>query len=673
MFEDQAHYETQRRNKEIHDEYRQGIAIIRYLADRYYKDHVQVVPDHVYDELLLNVQALELQYGLNDPDSPVDKILDKPDEYSWSSEIYPPMISIETKLNIEVGHQKVIDDFIEKIKGKLKTDVFEIVPEWKYDGIAVNLDYFRGQLVRACTRRGEVITDKAFRCDDIPKVLSNSQYAVDVTQSHICVRGELLIHKTDLLRINTYLYDTGEKLYANERSAVSAIARKVKYCEEADFLRFAQYEVAVLRRLKLTETFGDCLKEENAIVEKIAGMQTHRDMMLFLTSVGFKHTPTFTILTTGNVPNSAMANTLLAEVYQQAQKDRASLPFAVDGLVYKLNDLDLRKKAGSTTHHPHWAIAHKFDAVTHTTVLRDIVFQIGRSGVLSPVGIFDPVKIDATTITRAPLYNEKWINLKALEVGQFIEVYRSGDTIPIIMGPRLTVDVRTKPFSVYEYLKGVCPCCGSAIALRHSEDTKISEAAWVCTNEACPDRVAAALVYFAGKFNMDICGLGEAVAKQLVNEFKIKNPLEIYDISFNDLYPKGQLKTKNKKKYPSKLYAYIHASKLNPLWRLLKSIGIPGIGEHAAKELAQRFLTFDRLLDADMVELTRVPGVDLVLAKNIMRYFGGSAERKQWIKRVGDYQFAAVVRFPKPNLSANGDLVAKADIETLNQENKESQ
>ena len=227
--------------------------------------------------------------------------------------------------------------------------------------------------------------------------------------------------------------------------------------------------------------------------------------------------------------------------------------------------------------------------------------------------------------------------MKGLEIEQNIEVYRSGDTIPIVLGPSLTVDIRQKTFSSFEHLKGVCPCCGHSIALTVLEeptDSTIRPRNYSCLNSGCPDRVAAALTYFAGKFNMDICGLGEATAKQLVRDFKLRNPIEIYDLTHNDLYPKGVLKTKNKKKYPQKLFDYIQGSKTKPLWCFLKSIGIPEVGDSTARSLAERFKTFDALLDASEEELAYTEGVGSVTAKYITRFFAGPVNRSIWREKV---------------------------------------
>jgi DNA ligase (NAD+) len=487
---------------------------------------------------------------------------------------YTPMLSLENTYN-----WGDILDFDGRIRKLLATEKdIEYVVEPKIDGLAVNLIYENGQLKYALTRgngvEGDDVTDNVKTIEGLPLSIGNVPHLIEI-------RGEVYMDGEVFRKINAERANGGEMLFANARNLASGT------------LKLMDSEIVRSRHLKIL-LYG--IGEGN-------GLERQSDIYPFLQELGFI-SQTYYHVALGLGGMKALIGELDGE--------RKRLPYATDGVVFKVNERALQERLGATAKAPRWAFAYKFEPERAETILRNVTFQIGRTGVITPVAELDPVNLSGSRVARATLHNADDIAKKDIRIGDRVVVEKSGEIIPAIVGVRL----ENRPQSGLEKLifPRNCPCCGTPLV------RLAGEVARRCPNADCQGQVIQKFIYFISKTAMDIDGLGETAVKKLVENGKIKTLADIYALQREDLCVLENFGEKS----INRLLANVERSKRTELWRFINGLGIPSIGEKMAKDLANYFHNFDQLVAASLDELGHVRGVGQKVAQGIFDYFRDS-------------------------------------------------
>lgn len=560
-------------------------------AHAYYVMDTPFLSDGVYDAYFRDLQALEERFPeLKYPDSPTQKVMGAVGEGFQEVKHTVPMLSLYTETDHTPAGAMEFHRRITKALGLKEEDPVEYVAEMKFDGLAISLRYEHGRLVRAVTRgdgeSGEDVTQNVMTIKDIPKHLKGvmgRQFPV------LEVRGEIFMKKADFAAINEHLDSVGEKRLVNPRNAAAGALR--------------QHDPKVTAQRPLS-FFAYGIGE----VEGWTGQPTYSQMMLVLSNLGFPVNE----LSMMPIPSSGL---LIA--YNHIQEHREGLPYEIDGVVYKVNDRALQEKLGFVSREPRWACAHKFPAEEAVTKLTTIEVQVGRTGVLTPVAVLEPIFVGGTTVTYATLHNETEIRRKDIRIGDDVIVRRAGDVVPEIVGPvifaRDKYAATSLQWDLFTYVNGVCPSCKGPI-LR--EDGAV---AYRCTSGlACPAQREQGILHFAGRRMMDIQGLGDKIVEDLVKTGLVERPSDLYKLQLTDLLP---LETVGMGKTGLNLLKAIDDSKDTTLARFIYALGIRQVGESTAKDLAQHFGTFDKLAMASIDQLLEVRDVGPIVAESIFAYF----------------------------------------------------
>lgn len=549
----------------------------------YYVDCNPVVSDDIYDDLFRRIQAMEAA----DPSiissvSPTQRVSGGVRQSAKKITHAVPMLSIRTETDFTATGAAAFNDRVARdIEATDLSDADDLLyfAELKFDGLAVSIRYEDGCLVQAATRGdgmvGEDVTENIKTIKSVPLVL-NAPYP-----SVIEIRGEALMLRKDFDRLNQRLIAAGEKPMANPRNAAAGSLRQLDPRETARRpLAFFAYGVGEVKGWP---------------VEPL----TQADLLAKIEAMGAPVYKTRGVLSAEKLPL----------FHKKVAERRNSLPFDIDGVVYKVNSLAVQRELGFVSREPRWACAHKYPAQERLTRLLGIDIQVGRTGQLTPVARLEPVEVGGVVVSNATLHNEGEILRKDIRVGDMVIVRRAGDVIPEVVGPQL--DMRpsgTQPFS----MPRTCPDCGAA-----SENTE-GEAAHYCTGGlSCPSQTKQAIIHFASKKAMDIDGFGEQVAIQLVDLGLVKTPADIYQLSKNDLL---QLEGFGEKS-AVKLLAEIEASKTQPMRRLLFALGIRHAGEGTAKRLSERFDSIEEIASASVEQLSAIDDIGPVVAGSIHRFF----------------------------------------------------
>ena len=542
---------------------------------RYYVLDEPTISDYEYDHMLRRLEDLEAVYPEEiTPDSPTQRIGGQTLS-AFQQVTHPvPLESLQ-----DVFNDDEVCQFLEKIP--LDAPVWSVEP--KVDGLSVALEYRDGVFVRGATRGdgrvGEDVTENLRTIRSIPMTLPEKL-------PRLIVRGEVYMARSVFEEINARRELEGKPLMANPRNAA------------AGSLRQLDPKIAAQRRLDIA-VFNLQLAEGRTFA-------THTETIDYLASQHFKVIPHRQL--------SKIAD-ILAEIAALGD-GRERFPFDIDGAVIKLDELAEREVLGSTAKCPRWAIAYKYPPETKETVLRDIVVQVGRTGVLTPKAELEPVRLAGTTVTYATLHNQDYITQKDIRIGDTVLVRKAGEIIPEIVA----VVLDKRPVDALPYmLPERCPVCGAEVV--RDEDG----AALRCTGAECPAQLLRNLTHFASRNAMDIDGLGPAVMQQLVDSGLVKTAADLYSLRPEQI----EVLDRMGKKSAQNAVEAIARSREDDLWRLIFALGIPEVGEKMAALLAQQFGTMEKLSWATLEELTAIDGFGEVVAQNIVSFFLEERNRRQ--------------------------------------------
>ena len=547
---------------------------LEYYAKLYYDEDNPAISDLEYDRLMNELKDLEKQYPqFITKDSLTQKVGGHVKEEFQKVEHVVPLQSLQDIFSFEELY-----DFEQKVQKVAKEYDFpspQYVVETKIDGLSCALEYVKGELVRGATRGngiiGEEVTENLKTLAHIPKKLKE--------EINITVRGEVFIGKKEFDELNEKREVLGEVLFANARNAA------------AGSLRQLNSKITAQRPLDIFIFNVQRIEEKE--------FQSHYEELLYLESIGFHVNPVKILC--NNIKEAISAIEKIGE-------ERETLSFGIDGAVVKVDNLALREKMGTTSKVPKWAIAYKYPPEKKETVLKDIVCQVGRTGVITPMAILEPVKVAGSTISKTTLHNEDFVKEKDLKIGDTVVIQKAGDVIPeVVEVKKEKRDGTQREFNMPTH----CPVCG-AEALREE-----GEAAIRCMGIECPAKSLRNIVHFSSREAMDIDGLGYQIIQQLVEKNLIQNIADIYTLTLEQI---ASLK-KNGKKFAQNLVEAIETSKKNDLYRLITGLGIRHIGVKGSKILAKRYKTMENLKNASIESLSMVEDVGEITAKSIYEFF----------------------------------------------------
>ena len=546
-------------------------SLLNQYGYEYYVLDQPSVPDSVYDQNYKELVELERLYPeLQTPDSPTQRVGGQVLDTFTKVEHITPMLSLGNAFN-----ESDLRDFDRRVKQGLGTEKYSYICELKIDGLAVSLRYEDGLFVKGATRGdgtvGEDITANLKTIRSIPLRLKEP-----VTFE---VRGEAYMPKKSFVALNKRKEENGEEPFANPRNAA------------AGSLRQLDPRIAASRNL---DTFLYGIGDTGE-----TGIESHGEGLDFLQKIGLKTNP--------HRRRCATIDEVIAYIEEWTVK-RPDLDYDIDGIVIKVDSLSQQEELGYTAKSPRWAIAYKFPAEEVVTILRGIELTVGRTGVITPTALLDPVRVAGTTVKRASLHNEDLIREKDIRIGDHVVVKKAGDIIPEVVN--VLFDKRTGQEEEF-HMPTHCPDCGSEVVRLEGE------VALRCINPKCPAQIKEGMIHFVSRNAMNIDGLGEKVIIQLFEESLIKDVADIYKLTYDQLI---QLERMGDKSVNNLLNA-IEASKNNSLERLLFGLGIRHVGAKAAKILAEEYENMDRLMSANAAELTAINEIGEKMADAIVTYF----------------------------------------------------
>ena len=589
-------------------------AIRRYDYAYYVLDDPDV-PDAEYDRAFRELQALEAEHPeLVAPDSPTQRVGITPQTHFEEVQHHTPMLSLDNAFS-----ESELTDFDRRIRDRLEkagvqTEELAYVAEPKLDGAAVSLVYEHGVLVRGATRGdgrvGEDITHNIRTIPAVPLRLPGK-----LKPSRLEVRGEVFMPKARFAAYNQAASERGDKLFVNPRNAAAGSLRQLDAKETADRpLDLFFYGLGDSEGIELPASQAQALE--------------------LLQELGFKTSPEWELV-------AGILGCLA--YYENIKAKRDELPYEIDGVVYKVNDAALQQILGFVSRAPRWAIAHKFPAQEELTVVRDIEFQVGRTGALTPVARLDPVFVGGVTVSNATLHNMDEIKRKGVRIGDTVIVRRAGDVIPEVVR---VLRERRPPRTKGVRLPRRCPVCKSDVVRAESE------AVARCVGGLyCPAQRKQALRHFASRTAMDIEGLGSKLVDQLVDEGLVENPADLYKLSEQQFEALDRMGAKS----AANVVAALEKSKETTLARFLYALGIREVGEATALSLAQHFASLDELMIAEQEALIDVPDVGPIVAAHVRAFFQEDHNR-QVIQELRDHG----VRWlsPEPRATVEDSVVS---------------
>nr|Q9ZHI0.2 RecName: Full=DNA ligase; AltName: Full=Polydeoxyribonucleotide synthase [NAD(+)]; AltName: Full=Tfi DNA ligase [Thermus filiformis] len=555
--------EARRRINELRD-------LIRYHNYRYYVLADPEISDAEYDRLLRELKELEERFPeFKSPDSPTEQVGARPLEPTFRPVRHPTrMYSLDNAFTYE--EVLAFEERLERALGRKRPFLYTV--EHKVDGLSVNLYYEEGVLVFGATRGdgevGEEVTQNLLTIPTIPRRLKG-------VPDRLEVRGEVYMPIEAFLRLNEELEERGEKVFKNPRNAA------------AGSLRQKDPRVTAKRGLRATfYALGLGLEE--------SGLKSQYELLLWLKEKGFPVEHGY---------EKALGAEGVEEVYRRFLAQRHALPFEADGVVVKLDDLALWRELGYTARAPRFALAYKFPAEEKETRLLDVVFQVGRTGRVTPVGVLEPVFIEGSEVSRVTLHNESYIEELDIRIGDWVLVHKAGGVIPEVL--RVLKERRTGEERPIRWPE-TCPECGHRLV----KEGKVHR----CPNPLCPAKRFEAIRHYASRKAMDIEGLGEKLIERLLEKGLVRDVADLYHLRKEDLLGLERMGEKS----AQNLLRQIEESKHRGLERLLYALGLPGVGEVLARNLARRFGTMDRLLEASLEELLEVEEVGELTARAIL-------------------------------------------------------
>lgn len=556
---------------------------LEYHNNLYYNMDEPEISDFEYDKMLRELEKLEEQFPmLKSPLSPTNRVGGN------AGEKFSPVTHtvVMESLHDSFSHDE-LRDFDRKVR-EVSPNV-QYVVEPKFDGLSVSCEYENGVFVRGSTRgdgtTGEDVTDNLMTIRSLPKRIANAP-------EYLEVRGEVYMSFESFNELTKRQEENEEKTFKNPRNAA------------AGSLRQKNAKITAQRKLDIY-VFN---------IQQVRGAEltTHSQSLNYLTELGF---PTAFYKVYDNIDD------VISEI-EQIGDMRGSFDYAIDGAVVKVNSFETRSLLGSTAKYPKWAEAYKYPPEEKPTKLLNIEINVGRTGVLTPVGNFEPVLLAGTTVSRATLHNKDFIEEKGICVGDTVIIRKAGEIIPEV----LSVKEHSENAVPFEF-PTLCPSCGSPV----SQDE--GEAAIRCTNTDCPAQLMRHLIHFVGRDAMDIDGLGPAVLEQLVNEGLVKSPADLYRLKIDDVSNLERMAEKS----ANNLISAVEKSKENELYRLVFALGIRNIGLKAAKLLCENFPTIDDIMYAKAVDFETIDGFGKVMALSIENYFAldGTKELISDLKSLG--------------------------------------
>lgn len=558
--------------------------VIRYHDYRYFILNQPVISDYEYDKLFKLLKDIEARYPeLITPDSPTQRI---PSEIT---KVFPqvrhltPMLSLENSYN-----EEDLLDFDRRVRELTGLSMVEYVVEPKFDGAGISLVYENDIFIRGATRGdgeiGEDITNNLKTVRTIPLSARFSDYNIH----RIEIRGEVLIKKEEFVKINRERLSEGLSLFANPRnfSAGSIRLQDPKEVAKRNLEAFV-YQVSFAEDIRKENLLGTYLKK-------------HSENVKMLHTLGFK--------TPFDVMKVCMGIREVIEYCNYWQERRDSYPYEIDGMVIKVNDTVLYEKLGFTSHHPRWAIAYKFKARQSTTKILNVIFQVGRTGAITPVAKLEPVEIGGVTVSSVSLINEDFIKEKDIRIGDTVLIERAGDVIPYVV--MVVKEARSGDEKPIEF-PPVCPSCGYPIK------KPPAEAVYRCFNINCPAQVVERIIHFTSKDGMDIRGLSEATVEKFYKLNFLKSIPDIYRLDFEKIkHIKGF-----GEKSVNNLKNAIEESKSRPLYRLIYGLGIRYVGETTAKTLADAVNCVEDLREFSTEDLMKLKDIGEKVAQEIYNFF----------------------------------------------------
>ena len=542
-------------------------SVIDYHSRRYYDEDAPEIEDDEFDALTRELRRLEESFPqLITADSYTQRV------HGELSKLFTP-VQHEVKLGSlqDVFSLQELRDFDARVRETVADPVYIVEP--KIDGLSIALEYRDGVFVRGATRgdgeTGEDVSANLRTVSSIPAQLTEAL-------PRIIVRGEVYMPRGQFARLVAEQEENGEKPFKNPRNAAAGSLRQ----KDPSVTKQRGLDIFVFN-LQLIEG-----KEISA----------HSDSLELMRNLGFSVIPFY--------KKTSSIDEVISEI-ERIGRERTGLPFDIDGAVVKVNDFSQRKRLGETTKVPRWAVAYKYPPEEKETVLRDVEITVGRTGVLTPTGIFEPVTLAGTTVSRATLHNEDFIREKGLSIGDTVVLRKAGDIIPELVRVVKHTDDR-----VYE-LPHTCPSCGERVFREEGE------AALRCVNPSCPAQQLQRIIHFASRDAMDIEGLGPAVIEQFAEEGLVSSIADLYTLDRQQLAALDRLGEKS----ADNLIAAIERSKENDLSRLLFALGIRHIGQKAAKLVAQRFGTMEAILNASENDILAIDGFGEVMARALVQFF----------------------------------------------------
>lgn len=558
--------------------------VIRYHDYRYYILAEPVISDYEYDKLFKMLESIEGRFPeLITPDSPTQRV---PSEIT---KIFPTVKHLYPMLSLDNSYDEAdLREFDRRVREALNLEIVEYAVEPKFDGAGISLIYENDLFVRGATRGdgevGEEITNNLKTIKTLPLSAKFSEYGIKKVE----IRGEVLVKKELFKRINEERLNEGLALFANPRNFAAGSIRLQDPKEVAKRnLEAFVYQI----------TYAENFQGENLIGKKLL---KHSENIQMLDNLGFK--------TPFNVLKVCKGIDEVIEYCNHWQSIRDDYPYEIDGMVVKVNNTNLYEKLGFTSHHPRWAIAYKFKARQATTKILNVVFQVGRTGAITPIAKLEPVLIGGVLVSSVSLINEDFIKEKDIRIGDLVLVQRAGDVIPyVVMVIKEARDGDEKPI---EFPKE-CPSCGYPIKRPRGE------AVYRCFNIDCPAQVIERIIHFASKDAMDIRGLSEATVSKLYKLRLLKSIPDIYRLDFSlikRIHGFGEKSAGN-------LRQAIEESKNRPLYRLIYGLGIRYVGEATAKTLASNVKCIEDLENFSKDDLMELPDIGEKVADEIYNFF----------------------------------------------------
>ena len=546
------------------------INLINYHNEKYYNQDSPEIEDFEYDNLMKELIKLEEENPeLKRNDSPSNRVGGKPLDKFEQVVHKIPMLSLSNAYSWED-----LKDFDSRVREAVGADV-EYVVEFKIDGLSVGLNYNNGIFESGATRGngivGENITKNLMTIKNIPLNIDE--------KGELTVRGEVYISKKDFEEINKIQEEQDQPLYANPRNLAAGSLRQLD---------------SKLTAKRPLDIFIFNLEDINS-----KQFKTHSESLEYLKQLGFHVSPEFKVFKTMDE---------IIEHIKYWTEHREDLGFGIDGMVIKVNNLAQREQMGYTAKSPRWAIAYKFPAERKETKLLDIVVEVGRTGTITPTAVLEPIRLAGTTVSRATLHNEDYINEKDIKINDTVLVQKAGDIIPQVV--EVIKEKRTGEEIEFK-MPEECPVCGEPTVRLEGE------AAVKCINISCPAQIRRGIIHFASREAMDIDGLGESIITLLLKQDLIKDISDLYYLKKEQISVLDRMGDKS----ATNLINAINKSKENDLWRFINGLGIKLIGTKAAKILASEFKDLDKLMNATEQELINLEEFGQTMADSVVEFF----------------------------------------------------